>query len=104
MAELEITKMLTISTIHVKEETCKWLYEVFEEQQPYDPVPPFYPKGEYGFFVYCDSESVDNAITDENCPEDLTMCMVFAFVNGCELLCLDCDGPIIEGLRKYKWS
>ena len=103
MAKLEITKMITVSTWHVKEETCKWLSEVCEGQQPDDSFPPFYKKGEYGFFVYCDSTSIDKALDVEDFPEDLMAAMFSAFIKGCELLCLDSDGPITKGFERYKW-
>ena len=37
-------------------------------------------------------------------PACLKDCMRFARKNGCDLLCLDCDGPVVDDLPLYEWD
>lgn len=102
---LDITKMLTISTGHIKEETAKLL------EDPKDKIvdlPAYYPKDEFGWFIYINKNLIyetENGTKDlfPNVPDDLMDCMREAWANNCEWLCLDCDGPIEPELETYEW-
>ena len=99
---MEISKMLTISTAHISKSTVSALRK--------EPDPLFsdlevavYPKGCYGFWVYCSPNMEIDHNNGEGIPHDLWECMKLAKTNGCEWLCLDSDGEIIEELPKYEW-
>ena len=95
---MDITKMLTISTGHIKESTYK-LLENFDNNL-FD-FPAFWPKEDYGWFIY-----VGNILPIESycdTPDDLKDCMRKAWENDCEWLCLDCDAMVYEGLPTYDW-
>lgn len=90
MAELQIDKMLTISTSHVTSKTCnEWLGGP-------DRSISAYPKGEYGWFIYTDGDNKD-------LPNDLLLCVQFAREHGADWLVLDCDGDQVDGLVIFDW-
>ena len=96
MIKFEICKMLTISTCHITEKTS------FLLDKNADNVPPVYKKGNYGWFVYVGD-------IDYEIPEDLKKCCELAINNGCDWLCLDCDGPVVDvletfELETFEWS
>lgn len=95
--KLEISKMLTISTKHITPEADESiLYAYYDDDK--DVSAHVYTKDNYGWFVYID-EDFENK-TNLECLKD---CMRFARKNGCDLLCLDCDGPVVDGLPVYEW-
>lgn len=98
----EITKMLTISTGHVTEETMEALSL---ESMVNKFGLPVYCKttgdnGEnYGVFIYLLPDHIDwNKI-----PGDLAPVMMFAIENNCGVLCLDRDGKELENFPTYEW-
>lgn len=95
---LEITKMLTISTAHISEESSEYLENVHDKLVVYD-------KGDYGWMIVIDDNIKDfcNTIGNSNIPSDIISCMIFARECGCDWLCLDCDGMVIDGLETYSW-
>lgn len=94
-SKLEITKMLTLSTAHIKEESAKFL----NEERRADLI--VYPKREFGWFICLDTDCFEEEL--KRIPEDLATVLKFAEENGCEWLCLDCDGPIESDLPQYDW-
>ena len=100
---LEISKILTISTAHIKQETGELLHNNNEANCK---LPVYYKKDEYGCFVFCNKDYMKDAIQDqsyEEIPQDLWRCMVLARIFDCDYLCLDCDGTIVDGLQTYEW-
>lgn len=96
-ANLEITKMLTISTAHITEETAVMLER--EVKYGVDNIPlAIYNKAEFGWIIF-----VSEYYKDLNMPEDLMSCLDLAKENNCEWLCLDCDGLIVPDLQTYDW-
>lgn len=98
---LEINKMLTISTAHIKPSTAKMLDE---EANVGELGLTVYPKGPaeapFGYFIYINpDESVSQTL-----PEELSNALVFATEHGCNILCLDGDGEIIEELPTFDWA
>lgn len=85
---MEISKMLTISTAHITEQTAEFL------STNVITVPHY--EYEYGYFIYIPEY-------DMNLPQDLMDCMLFAKANGCEWLRLDCDGYYVDELERYDW-
>lgn len=94
---MDITKCLTVSTAHVSEQTAAKLKYEPTMNQLWISV---YEKGEYGFWIYVPEYLPEMAV---NIPEDLFRCLSLAQRNGCEWLCLDCDGEVLESLAVYDW-
>ena len=86
----EIHKMLTLSTGHITKETSN-LLDIDEMETV------VYRKDEYGWFVTCWD------LDDDTLPDDLRACAEYAEKNECDWLCLDCDGPVVDGLPVYHW-
>lgn len=89
---MEISKMLTISTAHIRKETP----ELLDDGIRYLIV---YKKDEYGWFIFV--PSYENNVS--KAMPDLHRLLVFAKDMDCEWLCLDRDGEILEYLPIYKW-
>lgn len=90
---MEIYKMMVLSTGHISKETAKLLEE--------DKVGVVvYPKDEYGWFIVVTDW---NGIDADPVPDDLAECLKIAEENGCDWLCLDCDGETVENLPIYQW-
>ena len=91
----DITKMVTISTAHIKESTTSFLEETL--------LFPVYPSDYfYTIWIEDDTEYYDtfkNAI-----PKDLWDCIMFAHNLGCQWLRLDGDGEIVGELPVYEWE
>lgn len=86
----EIDKLMTIGTGHLRTTTREWL-----ENRTALVV---FPKGEYGWFIYVEPE--DNA----EVPNDLLVAMRYAAEHDCAWLCVDCDGPAVDGLVLFEES
>ena len=98
--EYEITKMITLSTAHISEETARKLERDIKHGTNYVPLPVF-NKAEYGWFI-CISSYLE-MLNEIELPEDLKACCLLATENDCEWLCLDCDGIIVPDLSIYEW-
>lgn len=91
---MEISKMLTISTAHIRPETAKFLDK---EEKECGTGLIVYNKSEFGWFVF---------VPDAGCldtPIDLHECLLLAHLNGCDWLCLDRDGERVDDLQEYEW-
>ena len=98
--KLEITKMLTLSTAHITEETAVMLER--EVKYAVNNIPlSIYNAADFGWFICLSSysEMLDGIML----PEDLKACCYLAKENECEWLCLDCDGLIVPDLPTYNW-
>lgn len=94
--KLDIAKILTLSTAHIKPETATML----DNEPNTDNLNlSVYNKARYGWFIYVDSVIDD---TLDHLPEDLKDCIAFAKEQECEWLCLDADGEEIEELNTYQ--
>ena len=95
MRDLEISKMLTLSTAHITKDTNRLL-----ANEPYaDGIQlSVFTKADFGYFIY-----VNDNLENRNIPGDLKVCLELAKENGCKWLCLDCDGDTVEGLEEYDW-
>ena len=89
---MEISKMLTVSTAHITQETS----ELLDNDKLSIVV---YPKSEYGWFILvCDWDEYENEL-----PKDLKKFLMLAEDQGCNWLCLDCDGEVLGFLDVYEW-
>ena len=91
---MEISKMLTISTAHISEETARLLDIEPDNDNMQLTV---YNKADFGWFVY-----VSEYFEDCDIPDDLRKCLELAKENNCTWLCLDCDAEIVDGLDFYE--
>lgn len=105
---LEITKMLTLSTAHIRPETGKAL-EI--EADTNDMGLTVYDKGgsgeTYGWFIMLTQDATEEyrkAANENKLPRDLYNCIALALDMDCEILCLDCDGPVMPYLTQHTWD
>lgn len=97
----EISKMLTLSTAHI----CLDTWDILESEGNNRFKTRFsdlsvYPKSDYGCFIYI--SGLDDAL-EIDFPADLLDVVKFAIDHGCNMLCLDGDGPTVPELKTYKW-
>lgn len=94
-----ISKMLTMSTAHLREATCnEWL----------GSCPGAYRKGDYGWIVFATAFATDSYVmTDAGdytpVPNELRLACRHALEQGCAWACFDRDGDPVEGLVTYDW-
>jgi hypothetical protein len=97
MEPLEISKMLTLSTSHVGQDD----YGVVQD----DGSLPVYDKekssicGVCGMYIYIDDIGPDTAI-----PKSFAPVVELAKINGCTIVCLDGEGPVVPILPVYRWK
>jgi hypothetical protein len=94
---LEISKMLTLSTRHVTEDAMMKLAEMTMEGEPY----VVYEKEEYGFFILVGKKDPEGL--KDTLPSSLKDVIAFAYERGIDWLCLDRDGAETEALPAYVW-
>lgn len=91
---LEISRMLTLSTGHLTEET-RVMLDVNDDEL-YLPV---FPK-DYGWLIcLTDWDEYDEDI--ESLPDDLRLCLQFADDHDCEWICFDSDSATVSSLPLY---
>ena len=91
METLEIYRILTISTAHIKGTTAELLEGL--------DAPAVYSKSEHGWFIYL------NYLNDDgNIPGDLAQVILFAQNKGISILCLDCDADTVDQLPTYEYE
>ena len=92
----DITKMVTISTAHIKESTTSFLEETL--------LFPVY-QSDYFYMIWIEDDTESYLKPFKNAiPNDLWACIMFAHNLGCQWLCLDGDGEIMDELPVYKWK
>lgn len=96
MNNLEITKMLTISTTHLTEDDAVYLVRACNWDDINELV--VYEKGDYGWFVY-----IPNDLNEYNLSENLKYILAFAKNNECDWICFDEDGCVVKELNTYDW-
>lgn len=96
MSNLEISKMLTLSTAHITQKTSERL-----EKDPDDNNLGLcvYPTT-YGWFIMINEQTIKNT---EHLPKELANLIKFANDLGCSALCLDCDGTKVDYLETFDW-
>lgn len=99
--EKHISKMLTISTAHISQDTAALLHMACIQCDLDETNLCVYDKTGFGWFVYAPSDIDDpNGVV----PDDLLDCLSVAKKCGCEWLCLDRDGETIIELRRFCWD
>ena len=95
---MEVSKMITMSTGHITEETSKILGDVNITL----PVS-VYDKTDFGWFIYMPTDKTNDTDILKKLPKDLAMIFMFARHNEFDIVCLDCDGDDIDELPIYDW-
>ncbi len=113
MSQPDISRILTISTGHVTENTRNMLDREPEEDNFGLAV---YNKNDFGYIIYLPDPSDNNEIRTiyteipsegpyfgyaDKVPKDLQDVLRYCHDMGCDILCLDSDGPEIPYLRWY---
>lgn len=93
---MEISRMLTLSTAHITEETVMGLEEAVNNTDS-DIDLCVYQKEEYGFFIHISDDWQEG----HKIPSDLRDCIELADNHNCKWLCLDRDGEVTEKLHVY---
>lgn len=94
MMYLEKTQLLTVSTAHLTFETLENLERTCQETGELT----CYPKSHYGYFIYLNGEPSYLEI-----PNDLKVMLKLAFDEGCNIICFDCDGELVDGFKNYHY-
>ena len=98
---MEITKALCLSTMHIKEQTARWL-----DAHHTDFGAPFTVwEGEHGYFIptHWARPGYEPHEGFKRVPEELRACAMLADANDCSFLRLDNDGPVIDYLPTFEW-
>lgn len=102
-SQLEISKMLTLSTAHLTEKTAKALEEAAEELPPYCTInwAPSFTREEGYIWHVGDENPVVQAGRDF--PDEFAALFSLALENGCDWLMLDRDADTADNLPTYEW-
>lgn len=91
---MEISKMLTVSTAHITQTTAEILDDGVRDLI-------VYKKDEYGWFIVVPESDVIVHLWTV-LPNLMTL-LAFAKDLGCDWLCLDRDGEVLEYIKSYEW-
>lgn len=94
---MEITKALCLSTMHISQETARWL----DERHKTYSSPFSIWEGEHGYFIPAYPAARDEI--NKDIPADLMRVMCHAVMHECSFVRLDSDGPVEEGIETYEW-
>jgi hypothetical protein len=96
---MEVTKMLTLSTAHITEQTARAL----DNEPDSDKLNLcVYPKSEFGWYIAI-TDNIDEIINDKGMPEDLADAIRLTKDLDCKTLCFDCDCEPLSYLKTYSW-
>jgi hypothetical protein len=91
MQELEIHRILIVSTAHVTEADMRWLTAECSWTS------------EYGVIIPVDDDEPDIDTFGVLASPAFAKLWHIAQTRGCVFLCLDRDGPVLDGLDTFKW-
>lgn len=89
---MEVEKIMTLSTSHIKDETANYLADESRGELV------VYKKDQFGWFIFIGSDEPFN-----NVPFELLKVIEFAREHGCAWLCLDRDGQLNKDLPIHQW-
>lgn len=100
----EFTQMITISPLHVSEETAELLDRAAAGKALSGDAwcPPVYKKDSYGWFIFVDLDILSEMEDSCEVSADLKSVMEYAAKCGCTWLCLDGDAEPVPELQLYK--
>lgn len=100
--ELEIAKVLTISTAHITSDDGRRL----NESPDVDDVPHVLYTTEHFHMVWTLKSEVRHDAQEDGKPPlspHFQALVKLAQDNDCEWLKLDTDGPVVDGLPSFRW-
>lgn len=92
---MEISKMLTVSTAHISPTNAELLDEGVKDLI-------VYKKDDYGWFINVPSYDIEKGSLSI-CALPIHRLIVFAKDLGCDWLCFDRDGEILDYFSTYGW-
>lgn len=101
-----IKKIITISALHVSENTFELLEKEIGDEQTENNLTDFfeiYKTGEWGYILnFNGADNIPDILKHKDqFPEDLQKVLQYASENGCDMLQLDVDGEIVGDLPVY---
>lgn len=101
-----IKKIITISALHVSENTFELLEKEIGDEQTKNNLTDFfeiYKTGEWGYILnFNGADNVSDILKHKDqVPEDLQKVLQYASENDCDMLQLDIDGEIVGNLPIY---
>lgn len=99
---MAIIRCLAISVSHISKDT----HDALINRSEFDEMLPYVDNIEdRGLILGVYSDYIEEMIEegDESIPDDLWGCMLLAYENNCELLCLEYCGEEVEDLPVYDW-
>lgn len=101
-----IKKIITISALHVSENTFELLEKEIGDEQTENNLTDFfeiYKTGEWGYILnFNGADNIPDILKHKDqFPEDLQKVLQYASENGCDMLQLDVDGEVISSLPVY---
>ena len=94
----EVCGLITLSTGHLTKSAANWL------DDGVTGTLIVYPKKEYGWFIWIGGFANEwHVLKDMLLPEQLEKVIAYALQLGCEWLCLDTAGPLVNGLEQFEW-
>lgn len=101
-----IKKIITISALHVSENTFELLEKEIGDEQTENNLTDFfeiYKTSEWGYILnFYSADNIPDILKHKDqFPEDLQKVLQYASENGCDMLQLDVDGEIISSLPVY---
>jgi len=99
--ELEIQKTLVLSTAHITKTDDTLLGDVLREQV----LDIVIVDEDFGWKVHTHSLSRHNTTTLKRAgfSDDFIKCLMVGFINDCEWVCFDADGPQHNFLNIHEW-
>ena len=101
--QLEIEKMLVMSTWHLREEVAEMLPDTHEDEPSTVEQAHWWPSftRAEGWMFYVPPNREDMRYIDA--PEELKTIIALARANGCTWVMLDRDGPVVDELPHWEW-
>ena len=101
-----IKKIITISALHVSENTFELLEKEIGDEQTENNLTDFfeiYKTSEWGYILnFYSADNIPDILKHKDqFPEDLQKILQYASENGCDMLQLDVDGEIVGDLPVY---
>lgn len=96
--ELEIHKLMVLSTAHITQEDDALL---MEQDKSAEEIGVYADAIDHGYLITLGIVNV--GVTDNVRTQSLIPIVTKAVAMGAKYIRLDPDGPIIEGLQRYNW-
>lgn len=99
---MNIKNMMTLSTVHIKENSCRFLNEQYFSGNLLVVYRKEMDGNVFGWFVLVEGWDDDDEENILKIPEDLRFCLEFATEKNCSWLMFDGDCDECDELPKYE--